>query len=209
MFQNAVDKQLLLLIELLSKHPEIAGHFYLAGGTGLALQLGHRISIDIDLFSQESFDSELYAALIIKLGGRVIQSESGAVHAVVDGVRLSFLYYPYKMLQPFQLFRGMRVASLGDIAAMKVVAISQRGDKKDFFDLYEISKSISPHDLKILFLEKFTESRINCYHILKSFFYFDDADQQPDPISLNGASWEQVKSYFVNHEKEFMRELVC
>lgn len=209
MFLNAVDNQLLLLIELLSSQPDIAEHFYLAGGTGLALQLGHRTSIDIDLFSKDAFHAERYASIIIELGGRVIQSESGTVHGVVGGVRLSFLLYPYKMLQPLQLFRGMQVASIADIAAMKAVAISQRGDKKDFFDMYEIFKTFSHHDLKTLFIEKFGEARINCYHILKSFLYFDDADQQPDPLSLNGTTWKQVKSYFVDHEKELMRELVC
>ena len=92
---------------------------------------------------------------------------------------------------------------------MKAVAISQRSDKKDFYDMYEILKTMKPLNLKNLFLEKFSKARINCYHILKSFFYFDDAYQQPDPISLNGTSWGQVKSYFVEHEKELMLALVC
>lgn len=209
MFLNAVDKQLLLLIDSLASHGEVAERFYLAGGTGLALQLGHRTSIDIDLFSQNTFDAERYASLIIGLGGRVIQAESGTIHAVLDGVKVSFLYYPYPLLRQLQIFHGIQVASIEDIAAMKAVAISQRGDKKDFFDMYEILKTMTPNYLKSLFLEKFGEARINCYHILKSFFYFDDADQQPDPISLNGTGWEQVKAYFVGHEKTLMRELVC
>ena len=209
MFLNTVDKQLLLLIDSLAAHAETAETFYLAGGTGLALRLGHRTSIDIDLFSQETFNSERYASLIIGLGGRVIQSESGAIHGVVAGVKVSFLYYPYPLLRQLQKFHGLHIASIEDIAAMKAVAISQRGDKKDFFDMYEILKTMSPRDLKNLFLEKFSEARINCYHILKSLFYFDDADQQPDPLSLNGTTREQVKASFVGHEKDLMRELVC
>jgi len=197
------------LIEQLATHTEVASQFYLAGGTGLALQLGHRGSIDIDLFSEKTFDTERYATLIIGLNGRVIQSEEGSVHGVAAGVKVSFLYYPYQLLNPFQNVNGIKVASVDDIAAMKVVAISQRGDKKDFFDLYEILKSITPHDLKNLFLKKFGASRINCYHILKSFFFFDDADQQPDPVSLNGTSWEMVKNYFLDQEKELMRDLIC
>lgn len=209
MFLNTVDKQLLLLIDTLAAQAEIAETFYLAGGTGLALQLGHRASIDIDLFSQNTFIAERYASLLIGLGGRVIQAESGTIHGVVTGVKVSFLHYPYPLLRQLQVFHGLQIASLEDIAVMKAVAISQRGDKKDFFDMYEILKTIPPRDLKNLFLEKFSEARINCYHILKSFFYFDDADQQPDPFSLNGTTWEQVKNYFVGHEKELMRELVC
>jgi len=206
---NAVDKQLLLLIDQLAVRPDVTEPFYLAGGTGLALQLGHRTSIDIDLFSQQTFNAERYATLLIGSGGRVTQAEEGAVHGEAAGVKISFLHYPYPVLKPFQDVHGLKVASVDDIAAMKVVAISQRGDKKDFFDLYEILKMISPRDLKALFLKKFGASRINCYHILKSFLYFDDAEQQPDPLSLNTTTWEQVKGYFVMHEKELMRELIC
>lgn len=209
MFLNTVDQQLLLLIESLSTRSNITKHFYLAGGTGLALQLGHRTSVDIDLFTPDHFNSELYANSITELGGKVIQAEEGAVHGVVNGVKVSFLLYPYKILQPLLLFHGINIASIADIAAMKVVAISQRGNKKDFFDMFEILKEMSPQDLKNLFLEKFRYERINCYHILKSFFYFDDADRQPDPISLNDTTWDQVKSFFVDNEKMLMRDWIC
>lgn len=209
MFFNAVDKQLFLLIDQLAEHVELAEQFYLAGGTGLALQLGHRTSIDIDLFSQQAFNTERYASLIIELGGRVIQAEEGAVHGEATGVKVSFLHYPYPVLKSFQTVHGLKIASVDDIAAMKVVAISQRGNKKYFFNLYEMLKTISPIELKNLFLQKFGASRINCYHILKSFLYFDDAEQQPDPLSLNTTTWEQVKDFFVEHEKELMQELVC
>lgn len=209
MFLNTIDQQLLLLIDSLSTRSDITKHFYLAGGTGLALQLGHRSSVDIDLFTPDHFNSELYTTAITERGGRVIQAEEGGVHGVVSGVKVSFLLYPYKMLQPLQSFHGIHIASIADIAAMKAVAISQRGDKKDFFDMYEILKEMPPHDLKNLFLEKFGEERINCYHILKSFFYFDDADRQPDPISLNETTWAQVKTFFVDNEKKLMRAWVC
>lgn len=209
MFLNTVDQQLLLLINTLSVRPEIAERFYLAGGTGLALQLGHRTSVDLDLFTRDPFNSELLATAIMQLGGQVIQAEAGGIHVVIAGVKVSFLLYPYPLLQPLLTLQNLYVASIEDIAAMKAVAISQRGDKKDFFDMYEILKTVTPQKLKALFLEKFSNARVNCYHILKSFFYFDDAEQQPDPISLNGTTWTQVKNYFVEHEKELMRELVC
>jgi hypothetical protein len=106
MFFNAVDKQLLLLIDQLSACAEVADRFYLAGGTGLALQLGHRTSIDIDLFSEHSFSAERYATLLIGLGGHVIQSETGTVHGVASRVKVSFLEYPYPLLRPLQAVRG-------------------------------------------------------------------------------------------------------
>jgi len=209
MFLNSVDKQLLLLITSLAGRPEIVEHFYLAGGTAIALQLGHRTSVDLDMFTRDRFNMELLTNAIIEPGGQVIQAETGGVHGIITGVKVSFLFYPYPMLQPLLTFHNLRIASLEDIAAMKTVAISERGDKKDFFDMYEILKTVSPQDLKKLFLDKFSEARINCYHILKSFFYFDDAEQQPDPITLNGTTWEDVKRYFIKHENELMRGLMC
>ena len=209
MFLNAVADPLLQLIAELSHRHDIVDRFYLAGGTALALQCGHRTSVDLDFFSQDQFNSEQIATAIIETGGQVIQSETYSVHGVSAGVKMSFFHYPYPLLQPLLSFQAILIASVDDIAAMKAVAISQRGDKKDFFDMYEILKKIPPSALKRLFLSKFSEPRINCYHILKSFFYFDDADLQPDPISLNGTTWEQVKTYFTNNEKQIMKELLC
>jgi len=208
MFLNTIDNRQLLLIDSLANIPDIAHRFYLAGGTALALQYGHRTSIDLDMFSQKPFDGGTIADTLVEIGGQIIMEETGAVHAVVNGVKVSFLYYPYPLLKPLKEFHGIPMASTEDIAAMKAVAISQRGDKKDFFDMYEILKTITPADLKKLLLSKFSQARINCYHILKSFFYFDDADRQPDPLSLNGTTWEQVKNYFIEREEELMRGLV-
>lgn len=209
MFLNTIDNRQLLLIDSLANIPDIAHRFYLAGGTALALQYGHRTSIDLDMFSQKPFDGGTIADTLVEIGGQIIMEEIGTVHAVVNGVKVSFLYYPYPLLKPLKEFHGIPMASTEDIAAMKAVAISQRGDKKDFFDMYEILKTITPADLKKLLLSKFSQARINCYHILKSFFYFDDADRQPDPLSLNGTTWEQVKNYFIEREEELMRGLVC
>lgn len=208
MFLNTIDNRQLLLIDSLANIPDIAHRFYLAGGTALALQYGHRTSIDLDMFSQKPFDGGTIADTLVEIGGQIIMEETGAVHAVVNGVKVSFLYYPYPLLKPLKEFHGIPMASTEDIAAMKAVAISQRGDKKDFFDMYEILKTITPADLKKLLLSKFSQARINCYHIIKSFFYFDDADRQPDPLSLNGTTWEQVKNYFIEREEELMRGLV-
>jgi hypothetical protein len=90
---------------------------------------------------------------------------------------------------------------------MKVVAISQRAEKKDFFDMMEILQRNGPAQLKTMFLEKYGEAKINCYHILKSFFYFADVEEAPDLVSLNNTTWEQVKSYFLSHEKILTNEL--
>jgi len=143
------------------------------------------------------------------LGCTIISSEKDTIHASQSGARISLISYPYPCIAPFIAFRGINLASLRDIACMKAVAIAQRSEKKDFFDMYELLKQIDPADLKQDFLNKYGSARINCYHILKSFFFFDDAEQQPDPVSLNNTTWQQVKNYFMENEKELMQKLVC
>ena len=87
------------------------------------------------------------------------------------------------------------------------MAISQRAEKKDFFDMVEILQRYRPGQLKHMFMEKYGEEKINCYHILKSFFYYADVEDAPDPVSLNNTTWDQVKSYFLTNEKILMAEL--
>jgi predicted nucleotidyltransferase component of viral defense system len=207
MFKHAVAPELFLLIEKFSGIPEVADRFYLAGGTALALQFGHRRSDDLDFFSPTIWDSELLEEIILGLGGRVLQSEPRTLHSLIQGCKVSFLYYPYKIVYPFVYLGNLRLASVPEIGCMKAVAISQRAEKKDFFDMMEILQRYSAAQLKTMFLEKYGEAKINCYHILRSFFYFADVDDAPEPVSLNNTTWEQVKSYFLINEKVLTDEL--
>jgi predicted nucleotidyltransferase component of viral defense system len=207
MFKHAVAPELFLLIEKFSGIPEVADQFYLAGGTALALQLGHRRSDDLDFFSPTLWDAEILEGIVLGLGGRVLQSEPRTFHCLIQGGKVSFLYYPYKIINPFIYLGNLRLASVSEIGCMKVVAISQRAEKKDFFDMVEILQRYSPAQLRTMFLEKYGEEKINCYHILKSFFYFADVEEAPDPVSLNNTTWEQVKSYFLSNEKILTNEL--
>ncbi len=200
MFEPVISPETLLLMRQLSLVDEIRDRFYLGGGTALALQYGHRKSNDLDFFTQRTFDVERLSQIILALKGAIISEEQATLHVVVNHIKLSFFHYPYPLLQPVKYFVGLPIASIEDIACMKAVAISQRGEKKDFYDMYEILKRITPLHLKQLFLAKYSSEKINCYHILKSFFYFEDADNLPDPIILNGTTWTKVKEFFVNHE---------
>ncbi|MFZ2960329.1 MAG: nucleotidyl transferase AbiEii/AbiGii toxin family protein [Candidatus Ozemobacteraceae bacterium] len=114
-------------------------------------------------------------------------------------------------MAPLHSFSGINLADVSDIAAMKVVAVSQRGTKKDFFDLYEILRPNSPQQLKTWVLSKFGERRINCFHVLRSLVFFADADADADPypISLNATSWLGVKAFFLGLEKELSEQLLC
>lgn len=209
MFEHAISDRLFLLIQRLSKIAEIADTFYMAGGTALALYLGHRQSNDLDFFSEKDFNTEKYAQIVLKLGGTIIEEETGTLHAVIDNTKVSFIHYPYRLIKPLKQELGIRLASIEDIACMKVIAILQRGEKKDFFDIYEILKRFSPLMIKEMILEKYGDKKINCYHVLKSFFYFDEADKTLDPVSLNDTSWDDVKEYFLKNEATLTEGLLC
>lgn len=208
MFEQAPDKQTVLLIKKISEIPSISDRFYLAGGTGLSLHLGHRRSEDIDMFTENRFFLEPFMDIIYSFNGQILTAEEGSIHCIIDNTKLSLLYYPYRLLRPLCEFSGVKLASLDDIACMKIVAISQRAEKKDFFDIYEIAKIHSIPEIKEWFHEKYRQKEKNCYHILKSLFYFHDAEESPDPVSLNGTTWNEVKDYLISREKELTKALL-
>ena len=192
---------------------KIAGQissFYLAGGTGLALQLGHRVSQDLDLFSEESFDTEEIEAIIAP--EKVISVRPQTLHCVKDGIRLSFLFYDVPLCYPMQIWRGLHVAAWQDIVAEKIKTVSQRGSKKDFWDVYSvIALRSSIDEVGSLFLERFKSTGINLYHVVKSMVYFEDADKEPDPVLLaNGkkSDWERIKEFFETNIKELEGALI-
>ena len=203
MFLNAINDDVKsLLFATLPGFLEAHTSFYLAGGTALTLHLGHRKSIDVDLFSMEEFDAEKPSYHLIQLGGNISVAEKGTIHAFIHGVKVSLLHYPYPLLKGLYLYEKIYIAAIEDIACMKVIAISQRAEKKDFYDLYEILHLYAPSELGRMVLEKYGTSRINSVHILKSFFYFDEAEKSLDPVSLQGVTWEGVKKYLLENESK-------
>jgi predicted nucleotidyltransferase component of viral defense system len=196
-----------LLTDRLQAFTAVHQQFYLAGGTALALHLGHRKSEDLDFFSEHEFDNERVIEAVLKLGGRVDSESRDTIHTFITGSKVSFFYYPYPLINNMVAIGNIKVASIEDIACMKVIAIAQRSEKKDFFDMYEILKIYSPSLVKDIVIQKYGEKRINCYHIVKSFFYFKEAERSLDPISLNNTTWLQVKDYFIKNEGQLSRGL--
>ena len=196
--------------DLIDKIAGQVSSFYLAGGTGLALQLGHRVSEDLDLFSEKSFDAKEIEAVIAP--EKVISVRPQTLHCVKDGIRLSFLFYDVPLCYPVQIWRGLHVAAWQDIVAGKIKTVSQRGSKKDFWDVYSvITLRSSIDEVGALFLERFKGTGINLYYVLKSMVYFEDADKEPDPVLLaNGkkSDWERIKQFFEANIKEFEKVLM-
>jgi hypothetical protein len=172
--------------------------FYLAGGTGLALHLGHRRSIDLDFFSAESIDEEALLRDLSKLRElSVIAKGKQTLELHLCNTKVGFMSYPYPQLFPLEPFLDIEVADPRDIACMKMSAIAGRGSKRDFIDLYAVSKKYPLSDLLGLFIQKYRQVDYNVVHILKSLTFFEDAEKEPLPDILVDISWDEVKSYFI------------
>jgi hypothetical protein len=190
---------------------ELAGQgFYLAGGTGLALQLGHRVSEDLDFFTAVEFDP---VPLARRLEQRSGYSETlvskGTLYCRITGVKLSFLHYAVPLKHPTVEYLSTRVADWRDILAEKFKTLSQRGSRRDFYDVHACLtlRTLSVAEATAIFKGRFAGTGINYQHVLKSLTWFVDADAEPDPRLLVRADWAEVKRFFESHAAEFARNL--
>lgn len=182
--------------------------FYLAGGTGLALQLGHRDSVDFDFFTQDHFDTgKLFDELLDILGGRKIVrtlEEKDSLYITVDGeIKLSFLRYPYILIKECLDEENFRIASIEDIACMKLSAIVSRAIEKDFVDLYFIVQKIPLQFLLATLTQKMPSLETNL--VLKSLVYFDDVMEEKIKFKHGfSVSIKELKQFFEEQVKRLM-----
>lgn len=171
----------------------------LAGGTGLALQLGHRISRDLDFFRAEPFDALELANALSQAGPvRVQARSSGTLHATIARMRVSFLAAQRPLLYSGARYRGLVVADPRDIAVMKLVAIGGRGSRKDFVDLYFLLRDGgSLESILALTRRRFKRLDLNEYHLLRSLVFFDDAEDEPMPRMLRRVAWSDIKKAII------------
>jgi len=174
--------------------------WYLAGGTALALQVGHRQSVDLDFFfpGRTIRESELERSLLESGEWKTTFRQSGTVYGTLFGSKISFIAYPF--FKPSrERMRCGNVAMLTprDIAAMKIIAISQRGRKRDFVDLHWYCTHREPlSDTLSRAMQQYPGQEDNLPHILKSLSYFADAENDVMPKMFFQAPWKEVKSYF-------------
>ena len=211
MHWNIIDKQ---RKELLKKIIETISlpQFYMIGGTALSLQLGLRESFDFDFCVPEKFNNEQLLEELKSIGKvEVKQNQKGTCDVIIDGVQVSFFYYPNSVINEFAESEEMpklKMASILDIAVMKVVAIGGRGAKKDFFDLYNIInlKNITIDEIAQGLIKKYGKD-INYANILMGLSYFEDAEQEILPKTFVEYDWERIKSFFMEIQGEFQKRL--
>ena len=164
----------------------------LVGGTSLALQIGHRKSIDIDLFGE--IDCEQYELVdsLSELGKLTIIKESKNIHVYqLDGVKVDIVNYKYPWIKPMVYEDELRLADIDDIAAMKITAIIGRGTKKDFIDLAFLLDKYSLDEIFDLYEKKYPEA--SRFMAMKSVMYFDDAESDPMSYMIKNKSWNEIK----------------
>jgi len=185
---------------LVSVSTALAGTgFYLAGGTALALLEGHRISEDLDIFSPSFDDPEMVQRMLEEIhpGAVTTSMSSRTLYLQIEGTTVSLFGYSYPLVKPlFQPGRSLLpFASREDITAMKLAAITSRGSRKDFIDLWLlITRYWSLSNCLELFRQKFTTRDIG--HVVRSLTYFDDADEEPPLRMLADIEWDSVKRDF-------------
>ena len=173
---------------------ENLSHFYLVGGTALSLYMGHRESVDIDLFSQESFDYlELEKYLEDTYGFESTRKRKGTLIGSINSVKVDCIGYDYPLVEPALEFDGIRMYSMSDIAAMKLTAISQSGDRlKDFVDVAFMSSRMSFQDMLKAFEKKFPKTSVMT--AARGITFFDDIDFSSDINLMEGKfKWKPVE----------------
>lgn len=176
----------------------------LVGGTSLALQIGHRKSIDLDFFGEFAASAEELKQLLRGIGALSVIKETSTIKIyTVDNIKIDFVDYPYPWIDEPVVEEGIRLASMRDIAAMKVNAVEGRGTKKDFIDIYFLLQRFTLQQILDCYARKYPENSI--FRALMSLTYFDDAELQLPPEMCISVEWEQMKNTIIDAVKSYSK----
>lgn len=198
---ETIEPNTLELLKKLQSQPCLQ-NMRLVGGTSLALQLGHRKSVDLDLFGSVECDAEELKEAVSSCGKVTLLKDSANIHIfLVDGVKVDIVNYKYPWLDDAIIEDGVVLAKLPDIASMKVNAIIGRGTRKDFVDLAYLLRHYSLSQILNFYFRKYPEASM--FLAAKSMAYFADADNDPMPYMLTGETWEDVKAYISKQYEDY------
>ena len=168
----------------------------LVGGTALALQYGHRSSVDLDLFGIMEATTEELSQVLSQMSTITLFGQSKMIKGfAVDGIKIDIVNYAYPWLEPAVVEDGLRLASPADIAAMKIYAIENRGSRKDFIDMYFLLKHYSLDEILSFYKRKYPEH--SEFDALRSLTYFEDAESFAMPKMFTDLNWEELKRFII------------
>ena len=186
--------------------------WYLAGGTALALQVGHRKSVDLDFFIKyPRFDNvDLLDRLSSSSDLKIKLNKDNTIFAELFKAKISFIAYPFFVpKQNITKYGVVEILQPIDIAVMKIIAISQHGRKRDFFDLYWCAQNLESLEKTIKRLPvQYPSVAHNYHHILKSLMYFEDAEEDPEPVIFFEINWKEVKNFFKKEIPVITKKLI-
>lgn len=178
------------------QQPVLAEHF-LVGGTGLALQMGHRLSVDLDLFTHHAFEAEpLLETLRDHYDIQPLTTTNIIFIVVANGIKVDCVHFRYPFAFPLLIEDGIRLADMRDVAPMKLDAVTKRGSKKDFVDMYYLFERFSPEQVLDWYNQMFRHS--TSFHVIRSLTYFEDAEKTEMPVVFDPkVTWSAVKKRMI------------
>jgi len=205
-FPDAIHRTLGWLATL----PELAD-YYLAGGTAVAAHASHRVSRDLDFFSREpevSLEGVKRAVFRVAPNARVVSETDVALRMQVDGLPVDFVKYAYPPCAPLGTLDGVAIASPLDLAVMKLAAISRRGLRRDFWDLWVLVRGgISLHEAGSAYRRRFGVREADLYHVMRALTYFDDAErEETPPEGMTPELWAQIRDFFLSEAPKLVSQ---
>ena len=202
LYTETIDPSTLDLLKKLQSLEEFR-EVRLVGGTALALQIGHRKSVDLDFFGNMPCSLDELTYIISKIADVQPLSSSKMMRFLeINGIKVDIVNYPYCWIDEPVMEDGVILAGIKDIAAMKLSAITNRGSKKDFIDFFFLLQKFTLPDLIGLYEVKYPDAQI--FATLKSLTYFDDAEEDPMPLMIKSLDWDSVKESIVSQVARYL-----
>jgi len=200
---ETIDTRTLDLLVKLQKIPAFT-ELRLVGGTALALHIGHRKSVDLDFFGTITADEYELSKQLTETGQATILKKTENIKIyVIDGIKTDIVNFHYKWLASPLIESGLVLAGMEDIAAMKLSAITGRGTKKDFIDLFFLLEHFRLKQMLDFYLQKYPDG--SEFIVLKSLSYFDDAEEDESPVMLKPAKWGTVKKIIISSLEDYLK----
>lgn len=202
LYTNTIYPETLDLLNKIMLFPELK-NFALAGGTSLALQIGHRISYDLDFFGNQKIIKDEIFDLLANYGSiNLISQSTNILIFEINKIKIDFINYRYPLINPLIIENNLRLYSIEDICAMKLAAIAGRGKKRDFIDIYFLLKSFTLNQMLGFYKAKFNDG--SEFLVLKSMVYFEDAENDAELKMNTPIDWTEIKNKICTEVKNLI-----